>query len=89
VFFQLLLVTIINYLYYFELYSLAMKTAGLYLLLNLLLTIFGEVLAVLAGPSWTLPPGISITLSVIMASVYGYANLEEKARNMDRIILTR
>jgi uncharacterized membrane protein len=87
VFFQLLLVTIINYLYYFELYRLALKTAGLYLGLNILLTVAGEIAAALTG--FAIPPGISITLAVISASLYGYFSLESNAKKMDRIILTR
>ncbi len=89
VFFLLGFMTVINYLYYFELYRLALVSAVLFFTLNLVLTLGLEALFYFGLLPLPVPAGLSFLLSVMIAAAAAYRYLASSAKTMDRLLLTR
>ena len=82
-FFQFTLMTILVFLYYFELYRHAMLTALLYFVLN------GPVMGFLYSVVPNLYPGLGHLLAVSIASLWGYQSLRSNTRRIEKILFMR
>lgn len=82
-FFQFTLMTILVFLYYFELYRQAMFAALLYFVLN------GPAMGLLY---WLIPnmyPGLGHLIAGAAASIWGYRSLRSNTRRIEKILFLR
>lgn len=82
-FFQFTLMTILVFLYYFELYRQAMFAALLYFVLN------GPAMGLLYWVIPSLPPGLGHLLAGSIASLWGYQMLRNNTRRIEKILFLR
>lgn len=82
-FFQFMLLSILVYLYYFELYSSALLTAFVYLIMN------GVVAAVAYGFIPELPAGAGHLAAGSVASVLGFILMMRSVFRLDRIVFLK
>jgi len=81
-FFQLLLLTLLNFLYYFELFPLAFAGAGVFLGCQLLFAVVGLV--------WSgLPPGAGYLASTTLAAGVTFVLLQRATGSLDRRIFLK
>jgi uncharacterized membrane protein len=82
-FFQLLLMTVLNFLYYFELYQRALSGAAVFLALNAL--VFPLLQQSLPG----LPLGLGYLASLVLATGFAYVLLRRAVGSIDQRILLK
>jgi uncharacterized membrane protein len=81
-FFQLLLLTLLNFLYYFEQFPMAFAGAGVFLAFQL---IFAGV-----GVAWPgFPPGVGYLVSTATAAAVTFALLQHATKSLDRRIFLK